>query len=62
MPHTRTDAGTIAVMLMTILKIVAGLAVLGIITMLLIAVVSGLRSSASALGHGEDNDDNSGVG
>jgi hypothetical protein len=51
-----------APMLMTILKIVAGLAVLGIITMLLIAVVSGLRSSASALGHREDNDDNSGVG
>ncbi len=51
-----------APMLMTILKIVAGLAVLGIITMLLIAVVSGLRGSASALGHREDNDDNSGVG
>jgi hypothetical protein len=51
-----------ATMILTILKVVAGLAVLGIITMLLIAVVSGLRSSASALGHREDHDDDSGVG
>ena len=49
-------------MLLTILKIVAGLAAVGIITMLLIAVVSGLRSSANALGNREDHDDNSGVG
>jgi hypothetical protein len=49
-------------MLLTILKIVAGLAVLGIISMVLIAVISGLRSSASALGNREDHDDNSGVG
>lgn len=49
-------------MLMTILKVVAGLAVLGIISLLLIAIISGLRSSASALGNREDHDDNSGVG
>jgi hypothetical protein len=48
-------------MLMTILKIVAGLAVLGIISMVVIAVVSGLRSSASALGNREDRDDSSGI-
>ena len=51
-----------AAMLMTILKVVAGLAVLGIITMLLIAVVSGLRSSASALGNREDHNDGPGAG
>jgi hypothetical protein len=51
-----------ATMLMTILKIVAGLAVLGIISMVLIAVVSGLRDSARALRNLEDHDDNSGVG
>ena len=49
-------------MLMTILKVVAGLAVLGIISMVLIAVISGLRSSAHALGNREDRDDDSGVG
>ena len=49
-------------MLMTILKVVAGLAVLGIISLLMIAIISGLRSSASALGNREDHDDNSGVG
>jgi hypothetical protein len=49
-------------MLLTILKIVAGLAVLGIISIVLIAVVSGLRSSAQALQKPEEHDDNSGVG
>ena len=49
-------------MILTILKIVAGLAVLGIITLLLIAVVSGLRSSASALGNREDHNDGPGAG
>ncbi|MCW8985799.1 MAG: hypothetical protein OQK55_10680 [Thermoanaerobaculales bacterium] len=51
-----------AAMLLTILKVVAGLAVLGIISIVLIAVISGLRSSASALGHRKDRDANSGVG
>jgi hypothetical protein len=44
-------------MLLTILKIVAGLAVLGIISLVLIAVISGLRSSARALGKREDRDE-----
>ena len=48
-------------MFMTILKIVAGLAVLGIISMVLIAVISGLVSSARALRNQGDRDDNSGV-
>jgi hypothetical protein len=51
-----------AAMLMTILKVAAGLSVLGIISIVLIAVISGLRSSASALRTQEDRDDNSGVG
>jgi len=55
------DADTIAAMPLTILKVVAGLAVLGIISMVLIAVISGLRSSASALGKREDRGDNSGA-
>ncbi len=45
-------------MLLTILKIVAGLAVLGIISMVMIAVVSGLVSSARSLGNRENRDDN----
>jgi hypothetical protein len=49
-------------MLLTILKIVAGLAVLGIISLVLVAVISGLRSSAKALGNREDHDDNAGLG
>ena len=49
-------------MLMTILKVAAGLAVLGIISMVLIAVIFGLTSSARALRNREDRDDNSGVG
>ena len=48
-------------MLLTILKIFAGLAVLGVISMVLIAVISGLRSSAHALGNREDHDGDSGV-
>ena len=56
------DAGTIATMLMTILKVVAGLAVLGIISMVLIAVISGLKGSARAIRNQGDRDDNSGVG
>ena len=61
--HSRSDnAGTIATMLMTILKIVAGLAVLGIISMVLIAVISGLKGSARALHKPEDRNDNSGDG
>ena len=48
-------------MMMTILKVVAGLAALGIISMVLIAIISGLRSSAHALGNREDHDGDSGV-
>jgi len=48
--------------LLTILKIVAGLAVLGIVSMVLIAVVSGLVSSVRALRNREGNDDHPGVG
>lgn len=51
-----------AAMLLTILKVVAGLAVLGIISLVLIAVFSGLASSVRALGKRENHDDNSGVG
>jgi hypothetical protein len=40
--------------LLTILKIVAGTAVLGIVAMLLIAVLSGLMASARALKRGQD--------
>lgn len=43
-------------MIMTLLKIVAGLAVLGIISMVMIAVVSGLVSSARSLGNRENRD------
>jgi hypothetical protein len=56
------DAGTIAAMLLTILKVVAGLAVLGIISIVLIAVISGLTSSARALRNQGDRDDTSGDG
>lgn len=49
-------------MFLTILKIIAGLAVLGVISLVLIAVISGLRSSVRALGNREDRDDDSGVG
>jgi hypothetical protein len=44
-------------MLLTILKIVAGIAVLGVISLVLIAVISGLRSSVDVLGKREDRDD-----
>ena len=47
-------------MLLTILKIAAGIAVLGIISIVLIAVVSGLRSSANALGNRENRGSGSG--
>ena len=47
-------------MLLTLLKIVAGLAVLGIISMVMIAVVSGLVSSARSLGKREQRDDEPG--
>ena len=43
-------------MLLTILKIVAGIAVVGIVGLVLIAVVSGLRSSVQSL-HGQEDDD-----
>ena len=46
-------------MLLTLLKIVAGLAVLGVISMVMIAVLSGLISSVRALGNREKPDDNS---
>jgi hypothetical protein len=49
-------------MLLTILKVVAGLAVLGIISIVLIAVISGPTSSARALRNQGDRDDNSGDG
>ncbi len=45
-----------APMLLTILKIVAGLAVLGIISMVLIAVISGLVGSFRALKRGKERD------
>jgi hypothetical protein len=48
-------------MLLTILKIVAGLAVLGIITMLLVAVISGLVGSVRALRKDQDRDGPPGV-
>jgi hypothetical protein len=44
-------------MLLTILKIVAGLAVLGIISIVLIAVFSGLVSSVRTLRKPEDRDE-----
>ena len=43
-------------MILTLLKIVAGAAVLFMIAMILIAVVSGLRASANALTRGRDTD------
>jgi hypothetical protein len=49
-------------MLLTILKIVAGIAVLGIISLVLIAVISGLRMSAQAVGKPEDRRDDLGAG
>jgi len=48
-------------MLLTILKIVAGVAVLGIISLVLVAVISGLRSTAQALGKRDDRDGDPGV-
>ena len=48
-------------MILTVLKIVAGLAVVGVIALVLVAVISGLRSSARALRKQEDRDDNSGI-
>jgi hypothetical protein len=44
-------------MILTVLKIVAGLAVLCIIALVLIAVVSGLKSSVRSLGGREDDDE-----
>lgn len=59
--NASTDgAGRITAMLLTILKIVAGLAVLGIISIVLIAVISGLVGSARALRNQGDRDDSSG--
>jgi hypothetical protein len=49
-----------AAMLMTILKIVAGIAALGVVSLVLVAVVSGLRSSANALQNPEENNDHQG--
>jgi hypothetical protein len=51
-----------ASVLLTILKVGAGLAVLGIISMVLIAIIPGLVSSARPLRNREDHDDNAGVG
>jgi hypothetical protein len=45
-------------MLLTILKIVAGFAVVGIVGLVLIAVVSGLRSSVQSL-HGQEEENDS---
>jgi len=45
-------------MLMTMLKIVAGVAVLGIIALVLMAVVSGLRASVGILRRHDEDDDN----
>lgn len=42
-------------MILTILKVIAGLAVLFMIAMILIAVISGLRSSAHALTRDKDS-------
>lgn len=44
-------------MLLTLLKIVAGVAVIGIISMVLIAVVSGLVASVKAARKGNTRDD-----
>jgi hypothetical protein len=44
-------------MFLTILKIVAGLAVLGIVSIVLIAVVSGLVSSVRALRNRGESDE-----
>jgi hypothetical protein len=49
-------------MVLTILKIVAGLAVLGIVSIVMVAVVSGLVSSFRALRNRKGNDDHPGVG
>jgi hypothetical protein len=49
-------------MLLTILKIVAGIAVLGIISLVLVAVISRRRSSAQALHKPENHDDDTGSG
>jgi len=46
-------------MLLTILKIVAGMAVLGIVAMVLIAVISGLSASVRALRREKDPRDRS---
>ena len=46
-----------ATMFLTILKIVAGLAVLGIVSIVLIAVVSGLVSSVRALQNRGESDE-----
>ena len=45
-----------ATMFLTILKIIAGLAVLGIISMVMIAVISGLASSIRALRNRGESD------
>lgn len=42
--------------MLVILKIVAGIAALGIICLVLIAVVSGLRASAGSITNGNDRD------
>lgn len=43
--------------MLTLLKIVAGVAVLGIVAMLLVAVLSGLTASARALKRGKGRHD-----
>ena len=43
--------------MLTLLKIVAGLAALGVISLVLIAVVSGLLASAGSLNRQKDPDD-----
>jgi hypothetical protein len=48
-------------MFLTVLKIVAGLAVVGVIALVLIAVVSGLAGSVRALRKREGNDDHPGI-
>jgi hypothetical protein len=48
-------------MIETILKIVAGVAALGIVVLVLVAVVSGLRSSVKGLGNDRGQNDTTDV-
>jgi hypothetical protein len=48
-------------MLLTILKIIAGLAVLGVISMILVAVISGIAASVRALKKNQDQNGPPGI-